>query len=260
MPWGLLYPTVACALKSRRVLLFALMKPDAHILLIDDDELSRELLTLLLEGEGYIVAVAKSGEAALKLLTSSPAEIVLADIQMPGLSGSQLAGRLRSVASQATLLAMSGSQPSAESLDGYDGFLLKPFTMHQFALTCEQRDERSPSTGPAGSAQKDLDGDIYRKLAVSMQPAQLAQLYELCLNDAANRISAMRQCSTEGDDNGYRRAAHAIKGGCGMVGAVQLHALAGQMEEKGLSAANHVASLDEFMLASERLRRILIAT
>lgn len=235
------------------------MKPDAHILLIDDDELSRELLTLLLEGEGYTVAAVESGEAALELLHDSPMDVVLTDIQMPGLSGSELAGRLRIVAPQSTLLAMSGSQPPSESLHGYDGFLLKPFTMQQFALACEQSAVGMPSTGLANEAQ-DLDRDTYRKLAASMQPAQLAQLYDLCLTDAANRIAAMRQCSAAGDDDGYRRAAHAIKGGCGMVGATRLHWLAGQMEEKGLTDANHVASLDEFMLASERLRRILIAT
>jgi CheY-like chemotaxis protein len=235
------------------------MKPDAHVLLIDDDELSRELLTLLLEGEGYTVAAAESGEAALELLNDVPMNIVLTDMQMPGLSGNELAGRLRNVALQSTLLAMSGSQPPPESLHGYDGFLLKPFTMQQFALACEQRALSTSLTGSTNEVQ-DLDMDIYRKLTASMQPVQLVQLYDLCLTDAESRIATMRQCSSAGDNDGYRRAAHAIKGGCGMVGATRLHALAGQMEEKGLTDANHVASLEEFMLASEQLRRILIAT
>jgi HPt (histidine-containing phosphotransfer) domain-containing protein len=69
----------------------------------------------------------------------------------------------------------------------------------------------------------------------------------------------MRQSASEGDDDSYRKEAHAIKGGCGMVGALELQRLATSMEERGLGDANHVASLDEFMLACERVRRILIA-
>jgi HPt (histidine-containing phosphotransfer) domain-containing protein len=86
----------------------------------------------------------------------------------------------------------------------------------------------------------------------------LEELYELCLSDAQARIAGMRRSASEGDDAAYRREAHAIKGGCGMVGAAELQSLATSMEERGLSDANHVASLDEFMLACERLRRILI--
>jgi hypothetical protein len=44
-----------------------------------------------------------------------------------------------------------------------------------------------------------------------------------------------------------------------MVGAAELQSLATSMEERGLTDANHVASLDEFMMACERLRRILVA-
>ncbi len=44
-----------------------------------------------------------------------------------------------------------------------------------------------------------------------------------------------------------------------MVGAVELHRLAAAAEEIGVDAANHVASLDEMMIAWERLRRILNA-
>ncbi len=241
------------------------MKADTHaapalrILLVDDDELSRELLSLLLADQGYEIASAESGDAALRL-ADGDTEVVLTDIQMPGLSGSELAQRMRVVAPRAILLAMSGSQPPPEALHGYDGFLLKPFNMEQFALACMQKTALPPEFKAENTTAEALDAAIYGKLSAAMQPAQVAQLYALCLSDAAERVAAMRECAAHGDDEGYRKAAHAIKGSCGMVGAVQLRTLAGRMEEQGLATANHVASLDEFMLASERLRRILIAT
>jgi HPt (histidine-containing phosphotransfer) domain-containing protein len=69
----------------------------------------------------------------------------------------------------------------------------------------------------------------------------------------------MERAASQGDDAAYRREAHAIKGGCGMVGAKELQKLATSMEEQGIDATNHVATHEEFVLAVERLRRILVA-
>jgi CheY-like chemotaxis protein/HPt (histidine-containing phosphotransfer) domain-containing protein len=104
-----------------------------------------------------------------------------------------------------------------------------------------------------------LNEAVYRKLAGAMRRERLEQLYALCLSDAEARIVAMRRSASDGDDVAYRKEAHAIKGGCGMMGALELQSLATSMEERGLDDANHVASLDEFMLSCERLRRILVA-
>jgi HPt (histidine-containing phosphotransfer) domain-containing protein len=68
----------------------------------------------------------------------------------------------------------------------------------------------------------------------------------------------MRRAAAEGDDAAFKREAHAIKGGCGMVGALELQKLATSMEQRGLRD-DDVATLDEFLVACERLRRMLIA-
>src|SRR5258708_32698188 len=91
-----------------------------------------------------------------------------------------------------------------------------------------------------------------------MRPSQLEQLYALSLTDAEARLAAMQRAASSGDDAAYKREAHAIKGGCGMVGALELQTLATSMEERGLSD-DHVASLKEFLVAWEPLRGILIA-
>jgi HPt (histidine-containing phosphotransfer) domain-containing protein len=91
-----------------------------------------------------------------------------------------------------------------------------------------------------------------------LRPPQLKQLYTLCLADAEHRIETMRQAVFADNNNAFKREAHAIKGGCGMVGALELQTLATSMEERGLSD-DHVASLKEFIVACERLRGMLIA-
>jgi HPt (histidine-containing phosphotransfer) domain-containing protein len=80
----------------------------------------------------------------------------------------------------------------------------------------------------------------------------------MCLDDVARRIATMREAASAGNETSYKREAHAIKGGCGMIGATELQRLATAMENKGLTA-NHVATLDEFVVAQERLKRMLNA-
>lgn len=228
----------------------------ARILVVDDDAVSRELLALLLAREGYEIETADSGDAALLLQLGSKPDVVLADIQMPGIAGAELARRLREVYGAGTvLLAMSGSMPDEAELREFDGFLRKPFTMDALAAavagnSADRRDDRHREVTT-------LDEEVYRKLAMAMPRARLKQLYELCLSDAEARMAKMRRAASEGDPASYKREAHAIKGGCGMVGAVELQSLATVMEESPLSNTNHVASLREFTTACERLRRIL---
>ena len=233
----------------------------ARILLVDDDAVSRELLALLLEREGYTVASADSGDAALEHLTvlgGSLPDVVLTDVQMPGTSGIELGRRMRALCGRASvLLSMSGSSVDETIRKEFDGSLRKPFTME--TLKAAIRDGSATGEGYAPSSAVALDEGVYRKLATAMPRERLRQLYMLCLDDAKNRIPMMRRAASERDDASYKREAHAIKGGCGMVGAMELQTLATSMEERGLEDTNHLASLDEFITACERLRRMLIA-
>jgi CheY-like chemotaxis protein len=230
-----------------------------RVLVVDDDDLSREVLALLLHHGGYATETAESGDAALEhLRTAGPLpDVILADLQMPGTTGRELVGRLRNLCNPATtILAMSASEPDDESAQEFDGFLLKPFTMEAFAaaISGAKPDKAQRSSIDATV----LDESVYRNLAGSMRPPQIEKLYELCLTDTETRLASMRQAASDGDDAAYKKEAHAIKGGCGMVGALELQTLATSMERRGLSD-DHVASLKEFMVACKRLRGMLIA-
>ncbi|HUZ96484.1 MAG TPA: response regulator [Edaphobacter sp.] len=236
--------------------------PPLRVLVVDDDALSREVLSLLLEHAGYLVSTADSGDAAIRQLSSTPTaqpHIVLADIQMPGTTGSALAHALRDCCGRCLLLAMSGSRPHDDMIREFDGLLLKPFTMKELAAAIA-------AAGSPPEAADDvihqnltpLNEAIYKKLAASMQAERLQQLYTLCLVDTEERITHMRQLASNQGDALFRKEAHAIRGSAGMVGAIELQTLAAKLEEDGLRA-NHIASLDELMVACDRLRRILMA-
>ena len=229
-------------------------------LVIDDDELSREVLALLLHSAGHAVETADSGDAALLHLQTVQLmpQVILTDLQMPGTTGNELALRLRALCGPATiLLAMSATAPDDGSDREFDGFLVKPFTMETFTATITGKTAKPMKEGNGATATV-LDDAVYSKLAASMRFHRLKQLYALCLADAERRLATMRQAAAGNDDAAYKREAHAIKGGCGMVGALEMQTLATSMEERGLSD-DHVASLKEFLVACERLRGMLIA-
>ncbi len=125
----------------------------ARVLIVDDDEMSRELMGVLLEAEGYGVDSAESGEAALALLDRDGGprpDVVLTDVQMPGMTSAQLAGRLRRACGRKTLLlAMSGSRPAEAAIARFDGFLMKPFTMQEVAAALAARGAGRAAQKPA---------------------------------------------------------------------------------------------------------------
>jgi signal transduction histidine kinase/DNA-binding response OmpR family regulator len=102
----------------------------ATILLVEDQEEVRRLVQTLLEGRGYRVLAAAEGTAAEALFDAHGADLLLADLVLPGLSGGELAQRLRRVAPRLPVLLMSG-YPSSEvpgpgPLEGV-ALLQKPF-------------------------------------------------------------------------------------------------------------------------------------
>jgi CheY-like chemotaxis protein/HPt (histidine-containing phosphotransfer) domain-containing protein len=269
-------------------------------LVVDDDELSRELFQVLLAEEDDQVEVAETGREALarlEMLDPQP-QAILTDLQMPGLSGGKLALELRAAAPAGTLVfAMSGSTPPASALADFDGFLLKPFTISDLRSMitgtrslrtapnpnsvdfpgAEHRANQSvPNPEPSAAVQSEpaqtanagtsaLDEEIYRKLSELMPGEPLAQMYALCLEDARVRIGLMRELAAGGDDDGYRREAHAVKGGSGMIGASELYQYATAAESGGLKAgvrghgtSGVIATLDALSLACDRLERILV--
>jgi len=229
-------------------------QPLRQILIIDDDLLIRELMELLLTRKGYKVRQAASGEEALVLLEDTKQlrpSVVLVDMQLPGIAGTALASQLRILlGSGIRILAMSGSEPDEAEMEGFDGFMRKPFREADLNTLLE---EDVPSSGGVDSqASSLLNEEVYDKLASSMSQEQLTQLYQLCLDDCRRRIDAMRQAAGQNNMTACRKEAHTIKGSCGMVGAVEIASLGELIESHGL-VANPEDALNHMMLACRRL-------
>jgi PAS domain S-box-containing protein len=109
------------------------------VLLVEDEEGVRELAKEYLESCGYKVLVAQNGQAAIDLVSKhfGPIDLIMTDIVMPGLSGSDLAKKVQSLRADIRVVYMSGYTDQAIIHHGIlssDVLLLqKPFTMSTLA-------------------------------------------------------------------------------------------------------------------------------
>lgn len=71
------------------------MSRKGRILVVDDDPHAVEILTRMLEREGYECLAADSGNAALKILRDTPVDVLLLDVMMPEMDGLQVCERLQ---------------------------------------------------------------------------------------------------------------------------------------------------------------------
>ncbi len=228
--------------------------------IVDDDMMSREMIALLAEDAGYTVTTYESGEESLKALSlpaASAPETVLIDMQMPGLQGDPLAIRLRAVCGAGVrLIAMSGSEVAEDARQSFNGFLMKPFSGEELRVAVEAGETHAAVIMAPGDAAV-LSDTTFASILHTMPKEQVRKLYAMCLDDVDRRIGLLQQASATRDADAFMRTAHSIKGGCGMVGALELAALATVMEQDGMPAVHSVVPFEDFLRASARLRGML---
>lgn len=118
-------------------------KKDIHILVVDDEESLRGVISQILTEEGYQVTEAESGEQAIEFFREDPFPLVISDIRMNGMSGTQLLEQIKDQYSD-TQVIMITSHASLDTavlamrLGAYD-YLVKPFDDIQAVLNVVNR-------------------------------------------------------------------------------------------------------------------------
>jgi len=108
----------------------AIPPPQQRILIVDDDESVRDVISVLLKEEGYACAVASGAEMALDLASQEATPLVISDMKMPGKDGLWLLERMREEHPDTSVIMLTGYGDTEAAVDclrrGATDYLLKP--------------------------------------------------------------------------------------------------------------------------------------
>ncbi len=138
------------------------------LLVVDDNEMNRDMLGRRLEKKGYLVKTAEDGPRALSLIENEVIDLVLLDIEMPGLSGMDVLRHLRKTYNGVELpiimaTARSDSHDVVEALEaGANDYVTKPldFPVVLARVEAQLRNRRKAASRPEAPAGAPSDEDV----------------------------------------------------------------------------------------------------
>jgi two-component system, OmpR family, response regulator len=134
-----------------------------RLLVVDDEEQLSDAMRRGLVHEGFAVDVAATGPRALELAADGAYDVILLDLMLPGLSGYEVARRLRERGDWTPILVVSakdGEYDEADALDyGADDFLAKPFSFVVLLARLRSLVRRGRTPRPALLVAGDLELD-----------------------------------------------------------------------------------------------------
>ena len=189
------------------------MVPDAHLLIVDDDERIRGLLQKFLMRNGFLVSVARDALQARRILAGLEFDMVVLDVMMPGEDGVTLTRELRKRLTTPILLLTARGEASnrIEGLEaGADDYLVKPFEPKELLLRINAILRRVPAVKAAepvrqvihmGKVRYDLDrGEMWRGEApvrLTATEAQLMRVFAAAPGVAISRERLVSETSSE---------------------------------------------------------------
>jgi len=112
------------------------------ILVVDDEEALRTVLSSELESEGYLVQSAGDGEAAMKILGEQDFHLVLLDIKMPNVDGFEVLKFLKQKHPQTKVIMLTGFADLKNAIEskklGAEDFVSKPYDLVDLLTTVER--------------------------------------------------------------------------------------------------------------------------
>ncbi|MCD6415701.1 MAG: response regulator [Planctomycetes bacterium] len=81
---------------------------EPHVLVVDDEEIIRNVIRRMLEAEGYRVAIASGGKEGLEYVSNAAPDLVLLDLKMPGMSGVECLRRFREEHADIPVMVVTG--------------------------------------------------------------------------------------------------------------------------------------------------------
>jgi two-component system, OmpR family, response regulator RegX3 len=171
-----------------------------RVLIVEDEESFSEALAFMLRREGYEVEVAADGHAAIELFTHRGADLILLDLMLPGLSGTEVCRQIR-LQSPVPIIMLTAKDSEIDKVVGLeigaDDYVTKPFSSRELLARLRavlrrqgEPEELLPPTIEAGPVRLDVDRHVVtvRGEPVSM-PLKEFDLLEILVRNAGRVLT-----------------------------------------------------------------------
>lgn len=240
-----------------------------RILIAEDTQTNREIVTMLLEPTGGLLTFVTNGREAVEAVRKITYDVVLMDIQMPEMDGYEAASIITKEQGVAappmialTAHAIKGSRQRAQEA-GMEYYLSKPFGKDSLystiasALNSEEAMEQ-PVRDYAEEAQSlvvpyGICGEVAKRLGVTQD--SFDQLLRLFAQEHADVIDKLRKARVNHEYEQVMKIAHTISGAASNIGAAQGGAIAKQIEmraERVVNGESTPLGVDDLILSLER--------
>ncbi|HEX6958229.1 MAG TPA: response regulator [Ferrovibrio sp.] len=141
------------------------MDPNApHILVIDDDERIRTLLSRFLAGQGFRVTSAEHAEDAAAKIAAISFDLLVVDVMMPGQNGFEFVSELRRRGNQVPVILLTARGDAEDRIKGFetgaDDYLPKPFEPRELTLRVQAILKRAERAPPAANSEPARFGEF----------------------------------------------------------------------------------------------------
>ncbi len=219
--------------------------PPSTVLYVEDNPANLQLMEMVLGRVGALtLQSAPTAEIGIDMAKSAPPDLILMDINLPGMSGLQALKVLRGIEATKAIPVIAVSANAMphdirEAEDaGFDGYITKPFDIEDVMATISRELGRrmaapaAPAEGPAADGYPPLKAEDVGRLLASAKalPAQYVAVLESQAAAIPRLIGEVRAAAAAGDLATAEARAHNLKTNSGTFGARDLWALAQKAE------------------------------
>jgi two-component system response regulator PilR (NtrC family) len=167
----------------------------ASILVVDDEEIMREILDALLTREGYQVRLASSGEEGLELARAQMFDAAIVDVMMPGLDGIATLQELRKLDDDLPVLMITAfasveTAITAMKLGAFD-YITKPFKNDEVLIVVRNAVERRQLVAENTALKQSLQAQYRRFAGIIGGSPRMKQVFDLILQAAPSRSTIL---------------------------------------------------------------------
>src|SRR5687767_14564772 len=173
----------------------SLARRSASILVVDDEEIMREILDALLTREGYQVRLASSGEEGLELARAQTFDAAIVDVMMPGLDGIAMLQELRKLDDDLPVLMITAfasveTAITAMKLGAFD-YITKPFKNDEVLIVVRNAVERRQLVAENTALKQSLQAQYRRFAGIIGGSPRMKQVFDLILQAAPSRSTIL---------------------------------------------------------------------